>query len=165
LTVGDQLTGTPRYMAPETIAHPDAAEPRSDLYAAAALGYFMLSGEHVFEGASLVEVLAAHLHAPPVSVSKRLGREVPPDLEALIMRGLAKAPSDRPPSAAVFRELLERCEAAPWTQRDARAWWRTHGERALRLERPGDLASHPTVTVVRGSSPSRGGPFPAPHYD
>jgi eukaryotic-like serine/threonine-protein kinase len=151
LTVRDQLTGTPRYMAPETIAHPDAAEPRSDLYAAAALGYFMLSGEHVFEGASLVEVLAAHLHAPPVPVSERLGREVPTDLEALIMRGLAKAPSDRPPSAAAFRELLERCEVTPWTQRDARVWWRTHGERALRLERPGDLASHPTVTVVRGS--------------
>ena len=39
LTGHDQLTGTPRYMAPETIAHPNAAEPRSDLYAAAALGY------------------------------------------------------------------------------------------------------------------------------
>ena len=152
LTQRDQLTGTPLYMAPEAIAHPDAAEPRSDLYAAAAVGYFMLAGKHVFEGASLVELLAAHLHSTPVPVRERLGREVPTDLEALIMRGLAKSPADRPPSAEAFREALLRCEVAPWTQEDARAWWRTRGERALRHERPTvDLAYPPTVTVVRGS--------------
>jgi serine/threonine protein kinase len=152
LTQRDQLTGTPLYMAPEAIAHPEAAEPRSDLYAAAAVGYFMLAGQHVFEGASVVELLAAHLHTTPVPVRERLGREVPTDLEALIMRGLAKSPADRPQSAAAFREALLRCEVAPWTQEDARAWWRTHGERALRHERPTvDLAYPPTVTVVRGS--------------
>ena len=110
LTQRDQLTGTPLYMAPEAIAHPDAAEPRSDLYAAAAVGYFMLAGQHVFEGASLVS-LAAHLHSTPVPVRERLGRKVPTDLEALIMRGLAKF-ADRPPSAEAFREALLRCEVA-----------------------------------------------------
>jgi serine/threonine-protein kinase len=150
LTNVDQLTGTPLYMAPEAIAHAEAAEPRSDLYAAAAVGYFMLTGEHVFGGGSMVELLAAHLHQAPVAIRERLGRPVPPDLEALVMRGLAKSPADRPPSAAAFRDALLRCDLRPWTQEDARAWWVTRGDRARRrrVERPG-LAEVPTVTVVR----------------
>jgi serine/threonine-protein kinase len=153
LTNVGQLTGTPRYMAPEAIARPHAAGPQSDLYAAAAVGYFMLAGQDVFERGSLVEVLAASLHATPVPVSQRLRRAVPPDLEALVMRGLAKSPGDRPTSAAAFREALLRCDVPPWTQADARAWWRTHGDRALRRERPGaDPVHAPTVTVARGFS-------------
>jgi serine/threonine-protein kinase len=150
LTNVDQLTGTPLYMAPEAIAHPDAAEPRSDLYAVAAVGYLMLTGQHVFGGGSTVEVLAAHLHAPPLPIRERLGRAVAPDLEALLLRGLAKSPADRPPSAAAFREALLRCDVPPWTQEDARAWWLTRGDRARRAERRGDDLPHaPTVTVVR----------------
>jgi eukaryotic-like serine/threonine-protein kinase len=150
LTNADHLTGTPLYMAPEAIAHPDAAEPRSDLYAVAAIGYYLLTGHHVFEGASAVEIYAAHLHATPIPPHVRLGREVPPALEALILRGLAKSPADRPPSAAAFREALLRIDLAPWTEEDARAWWRTHGERARRREdRQAELADGPTVTVMR----------------
>jgi hypothetical protein len=51
------------YMAPEAIARPDAAGPQSDLYAGAALGYFLLTGQHVFVGGSAVEIYAAHLAA------------------------------------------------------------------------------------------------------
>ncbi len=149
LTNVNLLTGTPLYMAPEAIARPDAAEPRSDLYAVAAVGYFMLSGQHVFEASSVAELLAAHLHAPPVPIRERLGAAVPPDLEALILRGLAKSPADRPPSAAAFREALLGCDVPRWTQEDARAWWRTRGERARRRDAPAlELTHAPTVTVV-----------------
>jgi serine/threonine-protein kinase len=114
----------------------------------------MLSGSHVFEGVSAVEILAAHLHAPPVPLRARLGREVHPALEALILRGLAKSPSDRPPSAAAFRAALLRCGVEPWTEEDARAWWRTRGERVgRREERPIDLAHAATVTVLRDRIP------------
>jgi serine/threonine-protein kinase len=147
LTRGDQLTGTPLYMAPEAIARPDAAEPRSDLYGVAALGYYMLAGKHVFEGGSSIELLAAHLHTPPLPIRDRVGLEVPPRLEAVILDGLAKSPADRPPSAAAFREALLRSGAPPWTEAEARAWWRTRGERALR--RAGGVAYQPTVSIVR----------------
>jgi serine/threonine protein kinase len=130
LTRADRLTGTPLYMAPEAIARPDAAEPRSDLYAVAALGYFMLTGYHVFEGDSLVAICAAHLHEAPVPPSRRAGREMPSDLEALILKGLAKSPDDRPQNARELRETLLRCRVPPWTQDDARAWWRPSGEQA-----------------------------------
>jgi eukaryotic-like serine/threonine-protein kinase len=156
LTNVNLLTGTPLYMAPEAIARPDAADSRSDLYAVAALGYFMLSAQHVFAGSSVVELLAAHLHASPVPIRKLRGAAVPPDLEALILRGLAKSPADRPPSAAAFRDGLLRCDVPRWTEEDACAWWATHGERARRRDVPAlDLTHAPTVTLVgaRASHP------------
>jgi hypothetical protein len=101
----------------------------------------------------MVELLAAHLHTPPAPMRERAGRPVPPDLEALVLRGLSKAPADRPPSAAAFRDALLRCEVPPWTQEDARAWWRTRGDRARRAEERGrDAAYVPTVSVVREST-------------
>ena len=149
LTTAGLITGTPLYMAPEMIASPDAADPRSDLYAVAAVGYYLLAGRHVFEGGSAVEIYAAHLHRTPVAPSARLGRPLPPALEALILRGLAKSPAERPPSAAAFREALQRCGVEPWTEADARAWWRTRGERVRRQESSGGLVDGPTITVVR----------------
>jgi serine/threonine-protein kinase len=150
LTNANELAGTPLYMAPEVIAHPDAADPRSDLYAVAALGYYMLTGHHVFEGRSAIEIYAAHLHTAPVPLHERLGREVPPALEAVILRGLAKSPADRPASAAALREALLRAGAGAWSEDEARAWWRTRGERVRRREpRPRDRTFAPTVTVAR----------------
>jgi hypothetical protein len=151
LTNADLITGTPLYMAPELIGRPDSADPRSDLYAVAAVGYYLLTGQHVFEAGSAVEIYAAHLHQPPVPPSARLGRKLPPLLEALILRGLSKAPSDRPPSAVAFREALQRSGVPPWTEEDARAWWLTRGERvARRADHPMELAlaDAPTITVA-----------------
>jgi eukaryotic-like serine/threonine-protein kinase len=148
LTNADHVTGTPLYMAPEVITDPDSSDARSDLYAVAAVGYYLLTGHHVFEGSSPIEIYAAHLHTAPAPLHQRLGREVPEDLEAVIVRGLAKSPADRPPNAGAFRAALLRCDVPRWTEDDARAWWRTHGERARRREaRPLDLADAPTVTI------------------
>jgi serine/threonine-protein kinase len=149
VTNGEQITGTPLYMAPEVIAQPEAADARSDLYAVAAIGYYMLAGRHVFEARSSIEQLAAHLHTRPLPLRERLGPWFPADLEQVILRGLAKSPADRPPTAAAFREALLRCEVPSWTQEDARSWWRTRGERARRHERGhGPSQYPPTVTVV-----------------
>ena len=56
---------------------PDRVDGRSDLYALGAVGYFLLCGQHVFGGATLVEVCAHHLHTRPVPPSERLGRPLP----------------------------------------------------------------------------------------
>jgi serine/threonine-protein kinase len=150
LTNADQVAGTPLYMAPEMIAHPESADARSDLYAVAALGYYMLTGHHVFEGKSAIEIYAAHLHTEPVPLALRLGREVPPALEAAVLRGLSKVPADRFASAAAFRQALLASEAGAWTEEDARAWWLTRGERVRHRERRArDPSFAPTVTVAR----------------
>jgi len=126
VTGATEVIGTPLYMAPESLTDPESVDARSDLYAVAALGYFMLTGEHVFTGETLIEICAAHLHTTPRPPSERLGAEVDEDLEALLMRGLAKAPEDRPQTAAAFREELARCVVPEWSREDARRWWEEH---------------------------------------
>ena len=152
LSQADELTGTPLYMAPELISTPDGAEAASDLYAVAAVGYYMLTGQHVFEAKTVIEVCADHLHTAPIPVHTRLGRPVPADLEALIMQGLQKKPGDRPLSAAALREALAACDIAAWTQHDARVWWETHG---VAVNPPFDPESDPasarTIEVTQRS--------------
>jgi serine/threonine-protein kinase len=71
-------------MSPEAITTPDAMDARGDLYALGAVGYFMVTGSHVFPGRSPVEVCGHHLHTKPEPPSTRLGRAFPADLERLL---------------------------------------------------------------------------------
>jgi tRNA A-37 threonylcarbamoyl transferase component Bud32 len=124
LTRADQITGTPLYMSPESIRAPGTMDGRSDLYALGAVGYYLLTGGHVFEGNTLVEVCGHHLHTPPQAPSQRLGKAVPEDLEALLMECLEKDPSRRPESATVLRQRLQRCRSfGEWDVERARRWW------------------------------------------
>jgi len=147
----DVVRGTPLYLSPEAITRPDAIDGRSDLYAVGALAYFLLTGRHVFEGATVVEVCAHHLHTRPAPPSARVGRPVPPALEAVVMACLEKEPERRPQSAADLVERLEACAAeSPWTERDARAWWRENGGRVREMRaavRRRDSSPRPTIAV------------------
>ncbi len=125
LTRADAITGTPLYMSPESIQDPAAMDGRSDLYALGAVGYFLLTGDHVFEGRTLVEVCGHHLHSTPAPPAERLGTPVPEDLQAVLLACLEKEPSRRPESAAVLRESLRSCQAfGEWDSEEARRWWR-----------------------------------------
>ncbi len=131
------LTGTPLYMAPESITTPGKVDARSDLYAVGAVAYFLLTGGPPFGGATVVEVCAHHLHTEPERPSVRLGGPVPADLEAVVLRCLAKNPADRFADAGALGDALRRCAGAPqWSQVEACAWWEEHGAR-LRARRDG----------------------------
>ncbi len=118
------MQGTPLYLSPEAITTPDRVDARGDIYALGAVGYYMLTGKHVFSGATLVEVCSHHLHTAPEPPSARLGRPVPAALEAILLACLEKDPARRPGSALILRDAL--C-AAPgvgeWSEDAARAWW------------------------------------------
>ena len=140
VTQVDTITGTPLYLSPEQINAPDTLDGRSDLYALGAVGYFLLTGEVVFSGANVVDIFRQHLSEAPQSPSERLGRELPADLEAVILQCLAKDRNERPASAAVLAEALQACESAgTWSARDAQTWWEARTE--TRAERPGDPAT------------------------
>jgi len=103
-----RVVGTPLYLPPEAILSPEVVDARSDLYALGALGYFLLTGEPPFSGATVAEVCSHHVHTAPPSPSRRAACFVPRALEALILGCLAKSPKDRPASAARLRlELVE----------------------------------------------------------
>jgi serine/threonine-protein kinase len=131
------LSGTPQYMAPESITTPNAVDARADLYALGAVAYYLLSGTHVFAGKTIVEVCGHHLHSAPEPLSSRLGKPIAPDLEQLVLGCLAKDPSDRPQSALELVQQLSECaNIPPWTSEDARRWWAVHGEPSSRTPPP-----------------------------
>ena len=130
LTAENVVHGTPQYIAPEAIRNADSIDARSDLYALGAVGYFLLTGTPVFSGRGALEVIHHHLQTPPEPLSKRLGRPVPPKLEAVIMSCLAKNPDDRPESARALAAALHAADDVPsWDELDARRYWQ---ERATR---------------------------------
>jgi eukaryotic-like serine/threonine-protein kinase len=104
------LIGTPAYLSPEAIHCPSTVDARSDLYAVGAIGYFLLTGCHLFEARSLIEQCMAHLSEPPLRPSQRIARALPCDLEDLILSCLEKLPENRPPSAAALRRALLACD-------------------------------------------------------
>jgi serine/threonine protein kinase len=157
---GDAITGTPLYMSPESISRPDTVDARSDLYAVGAVAYFLLTGQHVFEAGTVIEVCSKHMLETPVSPSVRSGKALPSDLEAVVLSCLAKNRDDRPASATALHLALLACADA--TRNDlaaARAWWQA--PRALQKDVPaesvGDASSRPATMAI-----DLGGRIPEP---
>jgi len=128
LTAHNVVLGTPLYMSPEAVKNPALVDVRSDIYSLGAVAYFLLTAEPVFTGSSVVEVCAHHLHSAPVTPSERLGRPVPPELEAIVLRCLAKLPAERYATAAELELALATCaDAGGWSAERAQHWWKVHG--------------------------------------
>jgi len=98
------LLGTAPYMAPEQLFG-RGVDARTDLFALGVVLYQMATGEVPFSGRNIVEVLQAVSNKTPVPPS-RLAPDLPPALDALILRLLAKEPAGRFPSSAAVREAL-----------------------------------------------------------
>ncbi len=143
----DAIVGTPMYLAPESILSSAGGMPQADLYALGAVAYFLLTATTVFPTGTTMEILDRHLHEDPEFPSQRLAREMPRDLEYVVMACLAKDPADRPASAQHLAEMVEACEVGSWTAADARAWWDEYGE-----------AARNEVVVEEASSSLRSGP-------
>jgi serine/threonine protein kinase len=137
LTASHSLTGTPSYMSPEAISHPDTIDARTDIYAVGAVGYFLLTGTPVFTGDGLVELCRKHIQEPPEPPSKRLGKPVSAGLEQVLLRCLAKKPDDRPATAAVLLEALEKVVPnPPWGRAEAKAWWTNYRSDSIEVAMP-----------------------------
>jgi eukaryotic-like serine/threonine-protein kinase len=88
------MMGTPLYMAPEQCRGAGTVDARADIYALGCIAYAMLSGEPPFVYPGPGDIIAAHLREPPPSLAARVA-SLPPGLEAVIMRALAKEPAER----------------------------------------------------------------------
>ena len=98
-------TGTPAYMAPEQVTG-GRVGPAADRYSLATIAYEMLTGVIPFEGEGLMEILYAQVHRDPPPPSSR-DSSLGPGVDAVILRGLAKAPEARWESAGAFVEALD----------------------------------------------------------
>jgi eukaryotic-like serine/threonine-protein kinase len=124
LTAANAVTGTPLYLSPEAVNEPGRLDARADVYALGAVAYYLLTGQPVFTGATVMEICLKHVREAPEPPGARLGRPVTPELEGLILRCLAKARADRPGDAGALLREVERCPVAgTWTADDAAAWW------------------------------------------
>jgi serine/threonine protein kinase len=127
LTAADVITGTPLYIAPETVQDSEGSDARSDLYSLGAVGYFLLCGRPVFDTGNVMEIMKAHVEKQPLAPSKRLARPMSRELEQLILQCLEKSPAARPQSAAEMALALARCVSVqPWTEADAESWWQQY---------------------------------------
>jgi hypothetical protein len=143
LTNPNAVTGTPFYMSPEAVSQPDQVDARADVYALAAVGYFLLTGTPVFNGSTVMEICMKQVTDAPEPPSVRIGHPVSAELEALLLRCLAKSPSDRPADAADLQRSLDVCAIkGTWNTIDAFAWWAGHGN----IDQPDHSA---TVLVSR----------------
>lgn len=98
-----EAIGTVAYMAPEQLRR--KARPASDQYALGVLVYEWLCGELPFEGAP-IEVALQHLTEPPPSLRAN-NPDIPPAVEQVVMKALAKDPQQRYPDERSFAEALE----------------------------------------------------------
>src|SRR3990172_3261543 len=98
--------GTPAYMAPEQAVADPNVDHRADIYALGALGYEMLCGRPPFTGPNAQAVLSMHVTEAPEAVTRHRDK-VPPGLNEVIMRCLAKKAADRWQKAEEVRAQFE----------------------------------------------------------
>jgi hypothetical protein len=110
------VVGTPRYMAPEQ-AQGRPASPATDVYSVGIVVYEMLAGEPPFTGTSVASLALSHVGDVPPP----LGAGVPPALERIVFRALAKDPAERYDHAGAMADALSAAGAAPIVGESSRA--------------------------------------------
>jgi serine/threonine-protein kinase len=148
--------GSPKYMSPEQIRGDGALDGRSDIFSLGAVLYEMLTGRQPFGGAEVVDIMRTVLQDHPQPPSVHNAR-VPPELDALVLRMLAKRLDERHPSARwLYRELrqveetLEKEPSGPAPRADAPA-------RKVSLDDPTLImgAEHPAPAEVPTPGPTK----------
>ncbi|MBI4906492.1 MAG: serine/threonine protein kinase [Acidobacteria bacterium] len=127
LTKPGTTPGTPAFMAPESAIGLDSLDSQADVYSLGCVAYYLLTGGLVFSGKDELAMAVAHVNEIPAPPSTRTELPIPPELDELVLRCLAKEPTARPHGCHELATLLLQCGAdRPWTQQDARSWWETN---------------------------------------
>jgi serine/threonine-protein kinase len=104
--------GTPHYMSPEQATGSAGVDGRADVYAMGCVLYEMLAGEPPFTGPTPQAIISRSITEAPRSLNAtRVG--LPPSLDAIVAKALAKSPADRYQTAAAMAEALGRANEAP----------------------------------------------------
>jgi serine/threonine-protein kinase len=111
LTQSGMVVGTPEYMAPEQCEGKDLT-PGADIYALGVVAYEMLTGRPPFTAETPAAVIMAQIHNQLPS-PRSIYSEVPPAVEAALLKSLAREPGDRPRSASQMVRGLAEADRSP----------------------------------------------------
>lgn len=108
LTRKGEIFGSPLYISPEQISNKEL-DKRADVYSLGCLMYEALCGQPALMGDTVVITLMKHLQEKPPSMATHTEREIPQELEALVLKCMEKAPDDRFQSVQEIEEALALC--------------------------------------------------------
>ncbi|HEY3806344.1 MAG TPA: serine/threonine-protein kinase [Kofleriaceae bacterium] len=149
-----EMMGTPLYMSPEQCKSSATVDARSDIYALGCIVFELLACRTPFEG-DPGELIAKHqLVAPPALHELVTG--VPPELEALVAKMLAKAPADRPQTMTAVADALETVPATGTLVRLAPRKTPPPDQYAP-TQAPGGTLTDPRAAQHAPTTPFRGG--------
>lgn len=114
ITQTSSMMGSPYYMSPEQMVSSKSVDARTDIWSLAIILYELVAGRVPFDGEVIPEIVAKVLQSPVPPVTSRV--DLPPGLERVIEKALAKERTDRYPDVAAFALAL-----APFVSADARA--------------------------------------------
>jgi serine/threonine-protein kinase len=127
LTAADAMTGTPAFMAPELALGDPDIDHRVDIYALGCSAYWLLTGDLPFYATTTIQMLFKQANEPPPAPSAKARYPVSPELDAVVLACMAKAPNDRPADAEALIAMLDGLQFdSPWTLERARLWWDEH---------------------------------------
>jgi tRNA A-37 threonylcarbamoyl transferase component Bud32 len=158
LTATGIAVGTPAYMSPEQAMGEREVDGRADIYSLGIVGYQMLAGELPFSASNTPSMLMKHLSEPPRPLLG-LRPDLPANLAAAVERALCKAPTDRWPDAAAFRDAL--AENAPVTLTSAGGSPRSAAPAAPADGRPSFARANEAARAAASAATSPAAPLPA----
>ena len=151
---GQGVFGSPGFIAPERLTHPEQTDARADIYSLGAVAFFLLTGDIPFPGSSNAEICEHVVHSPPPSPSEHCAGPIPSALDELVFACLAKNPKDRPHSAGeIVTRLASMDFCNEWTTAEAGRWWQENRQRIRSLGLGGrqvDLISARTFNIDWG---------------
>jgi serine/threonine protein kinase len=102
-----EIFGSPHYIAPEQVISSANVVPQSDLYAVGVILYEMFTGELLFDVENPLDIAMLHMTEPP-RPPRELRPDISPEVEAVILKALAKEPEERYQSGAELADALDR---------------------------------------------------------
>ncbi len=140
LTQTGAITGSPLYMSPEQAIGDVEPDGRSDIYSLGAVAYYLLTGSPPFVFDQPLKVIVAHVSQEVVPPSQ-LRSDIPADLEAIVMRCLAKVPAHRYQTPGELAAALAECSlAGQWGRQQAADWWQSELLRQPSVAQPEAVA-------------------------
>jgi eukaryotic-like serine/threonine-protein kinase len=167
-----QVKGKLSYMSPEQLSS-GAMDRRADVFAAAVVLWELTTGARLFQGDGTGELVARVLSAP-IPSPRALAPDTPAELEAIILKGLSRAPSERFATARGMADALETlgparpAQVAAWVERVAGGALASRARRIEAIERAPvsewavtaaseratEVLEEPSSAIVAGPAPS-----------